>query len=419
MLFIIEIVKVYLEVYGCSANQGDASIMQGIIEKEGHEIVSKKEDADAFVLVTCTVIDTTQQRMINKIKEMKKYRKKFIVAGCMASAQPELIKKIHASAELLPPNYVHCISNLLNGNKKFYPSLKSGLPRKIDLRLNYPISDGCLYNCSYCITKRARGKLVSYPVEQIVDDLRNAVEKGCKEIRLTSQDTAGYGRDIAESLPNLINKVSDIDGKFRIRIGMMHPLSAYRIIDELIDAYKNEKVYKFLHLPLQSGSPEILKAMRRGYTPEMFKEVVDEFRKKFRDFTLATDVIVAFPGEDEEHFKMSIDAIFEIKPDVTNITRFSPRPNTDAKKMKKISTKIAKERSKILTEITNKISLERNKKLIGREFECLILEKYKEYYIGKTNSYKSVFVKDAEIGKFIKVRTISATPTHLNATYLN
>lgn len=419
MVFIIEIVKVYLEVYGCSANQGDASIMHGIIEKEGHEIVSEKKDADAFVLVTCTVIDKTQQRMINRINEMKKYGKKFIVAGCMASAQPELVKKIHPSAELLPPNYVNCIAELLNGNKKFYSSPKSGLPRRIDLRLNYPISDGCLYNCSYCITKKARGKLVSYPAKQIVEDLKNAVEKGCKEIRLTSQDTAGYGKDIDESLPDLINEVANIEGEFRIRIGMMHPLSAYNIIDELIDAYKNKKVYKFLHLPLQSGSPEILKRMRRGYTLEMFREIVDEFRKKFSDSTLATDIIVAFPGESESDFKMSVDAIFDIKPDVTNITRFSPRPYTDACKMKKISTKIAKERSKILTEITNKISLERNKELVGREFECLILEKYRGYYVGKTNSYKSVFVENAEMGKFIKVRTISATPTHLNAIYLN
>ncbi len=408
-----------MEVYGCAANQGDASIMQGILMEKGHRLVENVKDADAIVIVTCTVIETTQQRMINRIRELNKEGKTLIVAGCMASAQKDLVKKIAKNALLLPPRYIHCISDLLNGKTRYYNVQKVGLPRKIDIRLNIPISDGCLYNCSYCITKRARGNLTSYNLKEIVKDVKKAIEEGCKEIRLTSQDTASYGRDIGKSLPELINEIVDIEGEFRVRIGMMHPLSAYKILDELLNAYKNEKIYKFLHLPLQSASPKILKEMKRGYDFELFEEIVKEYRKKFKDSTFATDIIVAFPGETEEDFQLTINALEEISPDVTNITRFSPRPYTEAWKMKKLPTQVAKERSRILSCIATRIAHENNKKLIGKKYNALILENYKNFKIGKTDAYKSVFVRNGKIGEFIKIKIIDASPTHLNAIYLN
>lgn len=407
--------RIYVEVYGCAANRGDASIIEGVLLKEGHEIVGSIKDADVLIILTCTVIDTTQQRMIHRIRELKKERKKLIVAGCMASAQPEIVKEIGKDILLLPPRDVHKVVELLNG-KKVEAKEKAGLPRKADLRLNVPISDGCLYNCSYCITKKARGDLTSYSLDKLVNDIREAVRNGCKEIRLTSQDTASYGFDSKDyKLPDLINEVASIEGEFMIRVGMMHPLSAIKILDELIEAYKNEKVYKFLHLPLQSASPKILKEMRRGYTYEMFKEIVDEFRKRFDNLNFATDVIVAFPGESEEDFEMTVEAIKELKPDVVNITRFSPRPGTPASKMKKLPTQVAKERSRKLTCVVNRISYENNLRYVGKIYKALILEEYKEWKVGKIDNYKSVFVDKAELGKFIKVKTISATSTHLNA----
>ena len=404
--------RIYIETYGCAANQGDASIIQGILLDRGHELVDSFENADAIVMLTCTVIDTTQQRMLNRIRKLNKNGKIFVVAGCMASAQPDLIKNVAKNALLLPPRYVHCISDLIEGKKSFYYVPKVNLPRKIEIRLNIPISEGCLYNCSYCITKKARGKLISFPLKELLKDVKKAIEKGCKEIRLTSQDTASYGMDSGESLVELINEIVDIEGEFRIRIGMMHPLSAYKILDDLIEAYKNKKVYKFLHLPLQSASPKILKAMQRGYDLNLFEEIVGEFRKKI-DGSFATDVIVAFPGEDEKDFEMTKEAIENIKPDITNVTRFSPRPDTKAWKMKRLPTQIAKERSKIISCIANRISYERNKKCIGKVYNALILEEYKGWKIGKTIAYKSIFVKKAKIGEFVKVRAYDCTSTHL------
>ncbi|KAA0000660.1 MAG: tRNA (N(6)-L-threonylcarbamoyladenosine(37)-C(2))-methylthiotransferase, partial [Thermoplasmata archaeon] len=395
--------RVYIETYGCAANQGDASIMQGILVEKGHQIVSDVGQADAIILNTCTVIDTTQQRMINRIKKLMREGKTLIVAGCMASSQAEIVKKIAKDAILLPPRSVVYVDDALKGRDGFSESSKAGIPRAIKIKLNIPIADGCLYNCSYCITKIARGNLTSYPADLLVADIKKAVKEGCKEIRLTAQDTASYGRDIGRSLPELINMVANIEGEFRVRVGMMHPLSAYNILDDLLDSFNNKKVYKFLHLPLQSASPKILRKMRRGYTFEHFMEIIEAFRKKFADITIATDVIVAFPGEEKEDFEHTLNALLEIEPDVINITRFSPRPGTDSWKMKRMPTQIAKERSRILSSIAQEIAYKRNRKLIGKKVNALFLEEYKNWKVGKTDSYKSVFSKNASIGDFMKV----------------
>ncbi|MBC7081394.1 MAG: tRNA (N(6)-L-threonylcarbamoyladenosine(37)-C(2))-methylthiotransferase [Thermoplasmatales archaeon] len=405
--------KVYIETYGCAANQGDASIMQGVIEKRGHEIVEDAKFADAIIIVTCTVIDTTQQRMLSRIKKFKeKYKgKKIIVAGCMASAQPDLIKKVASDAILVSPLEITSIGDVIEGEKA-YKGIKAGLERKIDIKLNFPISDGCLYNCSYCITKKARGNLIFYPMDLLYEDIKDAISKGCREIRLTSQDTASY-----PNLPELIEKVSSIEGNFRIRVGMMHPLSAYKILDEIIEAFKNEKVYKFLHLPLQSASEKILKKMNRRYTFDIFCEIVKAFRREF-DITLATDIIVAFPGESEEDFNETIEAIKQIEPDVTNVTRFSPRPSTPSWRMERMPTEIAKERSRVASKVANEISLKRNRKWIGKKTRVLILDEYKGWKVGKNDFYKSVFLKSGEIGEFLDAKIFNASITHLEGEIL-
>ncbi len=405
--------KVYMEVYGCAANQGDASIMQGILMEKGYEMVENIEEADLLILTTCIVVDTTQQRMISRLKKFKETGKKIIVAGCMASAMPDLIRKIDKNAKILPPRYIHHIADIIEGKNGFFDKPKINLPRKIDIKLNMPISEGCLYNCSYCITKIARGKLKSFSLSGLVEDAKNAIKKGCKEIRLTAQDTASYGRDIKKSLPQLINEIASIDENFRIRIGMMHPLSAYRILDDLIESYKNAKVYKFLHLPLQSASSNVLKAMKRGYDFDLFKSIVNEFRKNFSHSTFATDFIVAFPNESDGDFQQSIEALKELRPDITNITRFSPRPYTPAWKMRRLPTQIAKQRSRIMTKLAMEVSYNSNKKLVGRTFETLLLEKRGEWIVGKTNGYRSVYAKEGEIGKFEKMKITGAKLTHL------
>jgi len=408
-----------VEAYGCAANQGDASIAEGILAKEGHEVVDNIDNADVLVLFTCIVIEKTEQRMLHKLKVFGETKKKVIVAGCMASALPERIKKLLPDAALLPPRAIHRIPDLIENfeemreDVKFDNYDKAMLPIRAGIKVNIPISDGCLYNCSYCITKKARGNLTSYSEDGIARMAEHAIKNGCKEVRLTSQDTAAYGLDSGSSLISMVKKICSIEGDFRVRIGMMHPLSLQKRMDEIVDVFSEEKVYKFVHLPLQSGSDEILKKMRRGYTLDEFKEIVEELRNRVVDITFATDVIVAFPSESEEQFEETCNAITELKPDVINITRFSPRPYTDANKMRRIDTKTAKERSRKMTEIASHITLKNNRRCIGKFYNALIMEKQGEWMIGKTENYKSVFLKEGKLGELLKVKIVDATETHL------
>lgn len=408
-----------METYGCAANQGDASIMKGILLSQGHTLVERTDIADAIIIVTCTVIDTTQQRMMVRIHRLREFGRPLIVAGCMASAQPDIIRAVAPEAVLISPRNVHCIADALAKTFIPYDRPKVRIPRMHQLRMNIPIADGCSYNCSYCITKQARGALVSYPLEGIVEDIASAVSYGSREIRLTAQDTAAYGMDSGVSFADLIQRVADLPGDFRIRVGMMHPLSAQTMIDDLLHAYDHPKVYKFLHIPLQSASPCILKNMRRGYTLETVSDIVKAFRNRFCNLTFSTDIIVAFPGETKEDVAMNIDALSELQPDVTNITRFSPRPRTDAWLMKRVPTHVAKQRSKILAAKAGEISLKRNKVHIGNMYYSLAVGTYRSFSVCKTDFYKSVIVDRVSLGSFIPVRITDATPTHLHAIYLN
>ena len=232
----------------------------------------------------------------------------------------------------------------------------------------------------------------------------------------SSQDLASYGLDRDLSLYDLVKEVSSIEGNFMIRLGMMNPLNVKRRLDEILSLYSFDRVYRFLHLPVQSGDNEILKRMNRGYTSEDFKEIVYRFRSEYPDITLSTDVIVGFPGENEESFQRTVDLIKEVEPDVVNITRFSPRPFTKAKYMdKKVPTDVAKERSRYLTWICRELSKKRNEKEIGKIHRALVVERGKNNtFVARTLNYKPVVLEEeVSLGSFVNVKITSAESTHL------
>lgn len=412
--------NIYLETYGCTANKSDASLIQGILKKNGYNISKDVNNADVLIILTCTVINTTEQRMLSRIRELKKTGKQIIIAGCMASVQSELIQSIDPNARFLPPQYSYQINELIENDKiNFELKNKTLFPKYYnELVAPIAIAEGCRLNCSYCITSIARGKLRSYPANEIIKDIENALGQGCKEIQITAQDTAAYGLDLGKNLGDLLKEISKIKSGFRVRVGMMNPYHLLKNINSILDGFNSLKIYKFLHIPIQSGDNEILKKMNRKYTINDFYNIIKKFRDKYPNITISTDIIVGFPSETDEQFKKSIKLINEIKPDITNITRFSARPLTKAKKMSgRIPTEIVKKRSKIITEITKKVSEENNKKYIGKEFLILITEKGKNNSsVGRTSSYKPVVVKgQVELGKFIYVEVISAKQTHLVA----
>jgi len=278
------------------------------------------------------------------------------------------------------------------------------------------ISYGCLSSCSYCAVKLARGELRSHPVEDIVSQVRKAVGEGSKEIWLTAQDTASYGRDLGCDLPHLIDAVSDVPEIFWVRVGMMNPTRIVDILGDLVRAYRSEKIYKFLHLPVQSGSDIVLSSMRRGYLAADFHRIVGEFRKVFPWLTLSTDVIVGFPGETQEDFEETLKLVREVRPDIVNISKYGSRPGTEASAMKRVDTKTVKERSRRLTEEVKRIALEKNQSWKGWEGLVLVDEVGpRGGYVGRNFAYKPVVVgTDQELlGKFVRLRVVEAKTTYL------
>jgi len=270
--------------------------------------------------------------------------------------------------------------------------------------------------CTYCCARFARGKLQSYPIEFIKREVKEAINDGCVEIQFTAQDTAAYGNDIECSLPELIKKVTEIPGKFKLRIGMLHPKNI-NDIDELIECFKHEKIYKFLHIPVQSGSDIILKDMNRGHTITEFKKIIKKFKKEIPEISIATDIIVGYPTETEEDFDNTLNIIHDIKPDFIHISKYKHRPNTLSSKLPEIGYNEMKKRSKALNELKRDILLENNNKEIGKTCEVLIIEKGKKGgYIGRNNSYKPVIISKGTIGCFHKVRINEATATYLKGS---
>ncbi|PNX53702.1 MAG: hypothetical protein BV458_03100 [Thermoplasmata archaeon M9B2D] len=410
--------KIYIETYGCTANKSDERLLIGLMTRDNHEVVQNIAQADVLVLLTCTVIGTTEQRMLSRLRVFQKTQKRIIVTGCMPTVQSDLIRSIVPQASLIPCQSIQYINDILKGNTPtFTESKKTMLPRLYDTIIApIMIAEGCRLSCSYCITRFARGTLRSFPIHEIVSEVSCAVNQGCKEIQLTAQDTASYGLDTGTDLGALLSQVSILEGTFRIRVGMMNPATLKKNIDAILAAYQQEKIYKFLHVPVQSGDDDILKKMNRGYTVSDFIQLVQRFRNAVPTLTLATDVIVGFPTETTDQCKNTMRLLEDIHPDIINITRFSARPLTTAKKMKgRLPTYIVKERSKQITELCARLTLEKNKQHIGDIVRVLVTEKGKQNTsTGRTESYKQVvFTEQVSLGDVVDVRIIDAAPTYL------
>jgi MiaB-like tRNA modifying enzyme len=268
--------------------------------------------------------------------------------------------------------------------------------------------------CTFCQTKLAKGDLSSYRLGDIVRQVQTEIKEGCKEVWLTSTDNGCYGLDIGTDLPTLVNAVSEIQEEFMIRVGMMNPMYMPRIKQNLIESYDNEKVFKFLHIPVQSGSDKVLNDMKRGHTSQTFREIVNKTKEKFEKFTISTDIIVGFPSETEEDFQKTITLLDETKPDVVNLSKYSARPGTDAAELKQIDAAEIKRRSKVIFEQINKISLESNKKWIGWKGKVLFDENTEEGIKGRNYAYKPISVDDkVNIGESHIVEITNATRKRL------
>lgn len=421
---------IYIENYGCAANKADLEIMLAYIFRSGYSPVSKPEEADVILMNTCGVKKPTEDRILNRLRALSSLDKPIIVAGCLPKINLNAIMKASQNiSAVLDPYSVDKIGLALKAAEKNErgrilfsekPVIKVGQPK---IRVNQaieiiPIAEGCLGACSFCCVRFARGVLFSYPKELIVERLKEAVSEGVKEVWLTSQDNGAYGLDAGTNLVDLLKECCRIGGRFFIRVGMMNPNHAIRMLPELIDVYKDERIFKFLHLPVQSGDNDVLKMMNRKYTVEEFKAIVKAFRKDFPDITIATDIICGFPGESREAFEKTLRLVEEVEPDVVNISKFFPRPNTLAARMRQIESKEVAYRSRLMTNAANKISLKRNYRWVGWRGEVLVDEKGQgDSWIGRNYAYKPIVVKSGEnlLGKFISVEVTAAHVNYLEA----
>ena len=402
--------RYHIETYGCTSNRGEAREIERALREGGHRPAPDPGAADVAILNTCTVLEKTERNMLARARELDaETPADLVVTGCMALAQGEAFEEAGVDAELLHwddvPEYV------LNGE---CPTVTGDPDPVLDGVVGIlPIARGCMSDCSYCITKQATGRIDSPTVDENVEKARSLVHAGAKELRVTGQDTGVYGwdRNQGESLlPELLDRICDIDGDFRVRVGMANPAGVHGVREELAAVFAdNEKLYNFLHAPVQSGSDDVLREMRRQHAVREYVEVVETFDENLKYWTLSTDFIVGFPTETDRDHEQSLALLRETRPEKVNVTRFSKRPGTDAAEMKGLGGQTKKDRSSEMVEVKMDVVGAAHEGMVGRESEVLVVEDgTDDSMVGYDSAYRQVAIPGAEsrgveLGDFVTV----------------
>ncbi|MFC7172644.1 tRNA (N(6)-L-threonylcarbamoyladenosine(37)-C(2))-methylthiotransferase [Haloplanus litoreus] len=387
--------RYHIETCGCTANRGESRAIERRLRDGGHYPADGPADADVAILNTCTVVEKTEQNMLRRAEELQDETGDLVVTGCMALAQGGAFADAGVDAQVVHWDGVP--EAAMNGEcPTTTPDAEPILDGVIGI---LPIARGCMSDCSYCITKRATGKIDSPPVEENVEKARALVHAGAKELRITGQDTGVYGWDDGErKLHVLLDRICDIDGDFRVRVGMANPKGVHGIREELADVFaENEKLYNFLHAPVQSGSNDVLGDMRRQHQVGEFLDVVETFDDRLDEWTLSTDFIVGFPTETDDDHEASMDLLRRIRPEKINVTRFSKRPGTDAADLKGLGGTVKKERSKAMSELKREVVGEVHESMVGDEREVLAVRPGTGDSVKcRDGAYRQVIVRNAD-----------------------
>jgi threonylcarbamoyladenosine tRNA methylthiotransferase CDKAL1 len=354
--------RVFIETYGCRYNFGDTAKLVEILKHKGSTFVDSAKEADAIIINTCTVVGTTERRMLRRLSSFRE--SDLYVTGCMPVVQREAI-------------FAVCTPNIILSEtiREAYRSIGTVAGKGVAI---VQTAQGCSGRCTYCLTRLARGPLKSFTDDEILGEILANEHAGSSEIQLTAQDMSCWGQDIGKSLPFLLKRIDDLQGEFMIRVGMMNPATIKGILDDLIEAYASDHIFKFVHIPVQSGSDDVLDRMGRGYSVADFDDIVTAFRKRFPDITLATDMIVGFPGETQEEFTQSLDLIERVRPNKVNITRYSRRPFTPLFTVKDCPEWIKKDRSRIMNTLAEKVYASINAGCLEKQVPFLVTETIKE-----------------------------------------
>lgn len=419
--------KIYVKTWGCSHNNSDSEYMAGQLAAFGYKLTEKKEDADLWLLNSCTVKNPSEDTFRNEIENCVSNGKHVVVAGCVPQGAPksaylkglsvigvqQIDRVVEVVEETLKGHSVRLLQNKKEGGQRI-AGAKLALPkvRKNPLIEIIAVNTGCLNQCTYCKTKHARGDLASYSPDEIIDRAKQAFEEGCCEIWLTSEDTGAYGRDIGSSLPELLWKLVDvIPENAMLRVGMTNPPYILEHLEEMAKILIHPRVYSFLHVPVQSGSDAVLGDMKREYCRKDFEHVVDFLRERVDGLTIATDIICGFPTETEEDFEETMKMCSKYHFPSLFINQFFPRPGTPAAKMTRIPANLVKKRTKRLTDLFNSYYPYKGRE--GKIYVVLVTEVShdNEHYVGHNKSYEQILLPMRKnlLGKSVRVRITSTS----------
>ncbi|KAK9887168.1 hypothetical protein WA026_020623 [Henosepilachna vigintioctopunctata] len=424
---------IYIKTWGCAHNSSDSEYMAGQLASYGYRITDDKTAADLWLLNSCTVKSPAEDHFRNEINAAKKMGKHLVVAGCVPQGAPkssfvqglsiigvqQIDRVVEVVEETLKGNTVVLLgTKKISGKKIGGASLLLPKVRRNPLIEIIAINTGCLNQCTYCKTKHARGDLGSYPPEQIVARAKQAFDEGVVEIWLTSEDTGTYGRDIGSSLPELLWMLVEVIPKgCRLRLGMTNPPYILEHLEEIAKIMLHPRVYAFLHVPVQSGSDQVLADMKREYCVEDFEHVVGFLREKVPGITIATDIICGFPTETEKDFEGTLELCEKHKFPSLFINQFFPRPGTPAALMQRVPAHEVKERTKKLTQLFN--SYEPYSDKIGEIQEVLVTEisHDKKFYVGHNKFYEQVLIpmKEEYMGKLVTVKILECSKFSMKA----
>lgn len=443
--------------FGCSANFGEGEMIAGLLQEQGYALRQNPQDGGITVLNLCTVKgDSSALKEIARVRQQEPTGK-LVLTGCVtpelqqaavricsepvgavnnnataanssnAGAGGENIesaksapiqvadaKPLHGQevAKSVPPLAI-ATTHALRQMPEIVRELQAGKSpvrmekrpeAKVNLpRVSYnpvvgivPVSNGCMDACSFCSTRLVKGKLLSYGAAEIVQEVRTLVASGHQQIWLTGQDSACWGFEFGDNLARLVKRIlREVPGDYFLRIGMGNPRHTMEYLDELVEVFEDPRVFRFIHLPVQSGSSAVLSGMKRRHSVDDYLHIAQTLQKRYNDLTLSTDIIVGFPGESEEDFQQTLHVLEQTRPSICNRTRFVPRRGTLAAKMtNQIPKNTKKDRSARLTEAFKHIALQNNQEWEGWTGELLVDEQGKNgSMLGRNYAYRQIAIK--------------------------
>ena len=405
----------YIWTIGCQMNKAESERLASLFKETGYQAVSAIAEADIIVVNTCVVRQNAEDRAVNKLSNLKILKKSrpgmmLAVTGCWVDSNVDRLRTAFPFVD-----YFFKAGDCPPWADR--EQWTQALPQQPQVATYLPIIQGCNNFCAYCVVPYRRGREKSRPLSEIICEVKELAQRGTKEVTLLGQNVDSYGHDLPEKpeLADLLTELNDIDNLYRIRFLTNHPKDMSRRLIKTVA--RLEKVCKNITLPAQAGSNEILKAMRRGYTIEDYKRLVNDIRSEIPDLGLVSDIIVGFPSETGAQFQQTVDLLTELKFDTVHLAAYSPRPGTiaDRELADDVPPSEKKRRLAVLEKLQENIVTVINSNLKGKTVEILVEGKQKGKWYGRTGTDKLVFFTDDAnyMGKLVNLRIELSSPWSL------